>query len=121
MKRLTDKNFKVGFNDIEKLPSYESIYEKLREYENAEEEKTNIHFKAKPGDCVWIVKLNYPIPKNIMKAKIHHILMCDDMMPLYVAQICENGTMRSFSDKLIGEKVFISEEEAIGAWNDNRK
>ena len=36
--RLTDKNFRLGFDDSNKLPSYEAIYERLRKYETAEEE-----------------------------------------------------------------------------------
>lgn len=39
MERLTDKNFRIGFDDSNKLPSYVSIYEKLREYENKAEDK----------------------------------------------------------------------------------
>lgn len=39
MKRLTDKNFRIGFDDSNKLPSYVAIYERLREYENKEEDK----------------------------------------------------------------------------------
>ena len=36
--RLSDKNFRLGFDDSNKLPSYEAIYERLRKYETAEEE-----------------------------------------------------------------------------------
>lgn len=36
MERLTDRCFKFGFDDSSKLPSYETIYEKLREYEDLE-------------------------------------------------------------------------------------
>lgn len=38
MKRLTERNFRLGFDDSDKLPSYVSIYERLREYENQEED-----------------------------------------------------------------------------------
>ncbi|MDD5022096.1 MAG: hypothetical protein PHR82_08240 [Endomicrobiaceae bacterium] len=41
MARLTDRNFKLGFDDSNELPSYEGIYEALRNRENdAEEIKT---------------------------------------------------------------------------------
>lgn len=39
MKRLTDRYFKLGFDDSSQLPSYTAAYEKLREYENEMEEK----------------------------------------------------------------------------------
>lgn len=39
MKRLTERDFRIGFDNSDKLPSYVSIYEKLREYENKEEDK----------------------------------------------------------------------------------
>lgn len=39
MERLTERNFRLGFDDSSKLPSYESIYERLRKYENSEEDK----------------------------------------------------------------------------------
>lgn len=41
MKRLTERHFKIGFDDSNKLPSYATVYEKLREYENKEGEKEN--------------------------------------------------------------------------------
>lgn len=48
MKRLTDRNFKLGFDNSDSLPSYASIYEALRNSENAEEDKSqeemNIYF-----------------------------------------------------------------------------
>ena len=36
MERLPNRG-NIGYMDSDKLPSYVSIYEKLREYENAEE------------------------------------------------------------------------------------
>lgn len=39
MERLTERNFRIGFDDSNKLPSYVSIYERLREYENQEEDR----------------------------------------------------------------------------------
>src|SRR5574344_285141 len=36
--RITDRNFKLGFDDSNKLPSYVAIYEALRKYENAVED-----------------------------------------------------------------------------------
>ena len=53
--RLTDKNFRLGFDDSNKLPSYEAIYERLRKYENAEEEGRLVVLpKCNIGDTVYI-------------------------------------------------------------------
>lgn len=38
MERLTERDFKLGYDDSNKLPSYVAIYEKLRVYENQEED-----------------------------------------------------------------------------------
>lgn len=47
--RVTDKNFRLGFDDSNKLPSYEAIYERLRKYENAEEEGRLVVLPCKIG------------------------------------------------------------------------
>lgn len=38
MMRLTERDFRIGFDDSDRLPSYVAIYERLREYENREED-----------------------------------------------------------------------------------
>lgn len=38
MERLTVREFRIGFDDSNKLPSYECVYERLRIYENLEEQ-----------------------------------------------------------------------------------
>lgn len=50
--RLTDRNFRPGLDDSDG-PSYESLYEKLRYYENLEEENRLKIFPLKVGDCIW--------------------------------------------------------------------
>lgn len=53
--RLTQNNFRIGFDDSNRLPSYEPIYEKLREYETAEDEgRLVILPKCSIGDTVYI-------------------------------------------------------------------
>ena len=51
--RLTDKNFRLGFDDSNKLPSYEAIYERLRKYETAEEEGRLVVLPCKVGIRVY--------------------------------------------------------------------
>lgn len=52
--RLTERG-EYGHIDSNKLPSYVSIYEKLREYENTEEERRLVILpKCKIGDTVYL-------------------------------------------------------------------
>lgn len=53
--RLTERDFKLGYDDSNRLPSYESIYEKLRNYENTEEEGRLVVLpKCNIGDTVYL-------------------------------------------------------------------
>lgn len=53
MERLTVSGVNIGFLDSSKLPSYESIYEKLRKYEDAEEQGLLLKLPCNVGDMVW--------------------------------------------------------------------
>lgn len=53
MERLTVSDVNIGFLDSSKLPSYESIYEKLRKYEDAEEQGLLMKLPCKVGDTVY--------------------------------------------------------------------
>lgn len=53
MERLTDKNFMIGFEDSSKLPSYVAIYEKLRKYEDLEEQGKLLKAPCAVGDMVY--------------------------------------------------------------------
>ena len=57
--RLTDKNFRLGFDDSNKLPSYEAIYERLRKYETAEEEGRLVVMPCKVGDTVHVLRQSW--------------------------------------------------------------
>lgn len=60
MERLTEDNFSLGFDDSNKLPSYESIYERLRYYEKMEEQGKMMILPCKPGDTVYFLEnVNY--------------------------------------------------------------
>lgn len=55
IERLTERDFKLGYDDSNRLPSYESIYEKLRNYENTEEERRLVILpKCNIGDTVYL-------------------------------------------------------------------
>ena len=53
MERLTVSGVNIGFLDSSKLPSYESIYEKLRKYEDVEEQGLLVKLPCKVGDMVY--------------------------------------------------------------------
>lgn len=57
--RLSEKNFRLGFDDSNKLPGYEAIYEKLRKYENAEEEGRLVVLPCKVGNMVYVIAPNH--------------------------------------------------------------
>lgn len=77
--RLTDKNFRLGFDDSNKLPSYEAIYERLRKYETAEDEGRLV---ALPCDTVYFIYVNkngraHVRAKSILDLYLHEILGID--------------------------------------------
>ena len=53
MERLTVSGVNIGFLDSSKLPSYESIYEKLRKDEDVEEQGLLLKLPCKVGDMVY--------------------------------------------------------------------
>lgn len=55
MKRLTDSDTRLGFVDSDILPSYEALYERLREYEDAEEQGLLLRLLCKVGDSIYSV------------------------------------------------------------------
>lgn len=55
MDRLTDKNFRIGFDDSDKLPSYVAIYERLRVYENLEEQGRLLKLPCEIGHRVYMI------------------------------------------------------------------
>lgn len=57
--RLTDKNFQLGFDDSNKLPSYEAVYERLRKYETAEGDGRLVVLPCKVGDTVYVLRQSW--------------------------------------------------------------
>ncbi len=90
MERLTDKNFRIGFDDSNELPSYVSIYEKLRNYEDLEEQGKLLKLPVPDGS------LGYEpyrfLEEGAWEINVHKIRLED-------------------LDK-IGKTVFVSPEEA---------
>lgn len=72
--RLTQNNFRIGFDDSNRLPSYEPIYEKLREYETAEEEGRLV---ALPCDTVYFIYVNKNGRAHVRAKSILDLLVYD--------------------------------------------
>lgn len=119
MERLTDDNFKLGFDDSNKLPSYESIYERLRYYEILAEQRKMMILPCKPGDTVYeLCKCDdgiYRIYPMIVKSLVPYGQIKNDkngnicVWNVY-AESDYTYMYKSFYD--FGKTVFLNEPEA---------
>ena len=96
--RLTDKNFRLGFDDSNKLPSYEAIYERLRKYETAEEEGRLVVLPCKVGSTVYRILYTLAFGEIGDKAEKHYFIR-------------ETSFEYGMIDDL-NETVFLTHEEA---------
>ena len=69
--RLSEKNFRLGFDDSNKLPGYEAIYEKLRKYETAEEEGRLAVLPCKVGDTLFCFSRGKIYPFKVRCIRIY--------------------------------------------------
>ena len=118
MDRLTTKYFRPTssikqFNDIVLL----EMYDKLKEYEDLEEQGLLIRLPCKVGDTVWDIKYNwvrgsvvtrYDTAQNIGKKYNEHI------------HIIFNGFHGCFNVKDFGKTVFLTKEEAERALEERK-
>lgn len=108
MERLTVSGVNIGFLDSSKLPSYESIYEKLRKYEDAEEQGLLLKLPCKVGDTVYVPH----------RGKIQEMII--QMVSWNETSFFFSWTLNSgiypwldgFGDMNIGKTVFLTKEEA---------
>ena len=105
--RLTDKNFRLGFDDSNKLPSYEAIYERLRKYETAEEEGRLVVLPCKVGSTVYRILYTLAFGEIGDKAEKHYFIR-------------ETSFEYGMIDDL-NETVFLTREEAEKALEDMKK
>ena len=110
--RLSEKNFRLGFDDSNKLPGYEAIYEKLRKYETSEEEGRLVVLPCKVGDTVWMVhqRLTSTVNNVISKMTVTE-LRGNRLNPIWFVIDGEYGRT-SFHPSEIGKTVFLTREEA---------
>ena len=114
--RLTDKNFRLGFDDSNKLPSYEAIYERLRKYETAEEEGRLVVLPCKPWDKVYQLFVADVIDKKliykIFQAKVTKITIDRFRVLFSFKTLDENKYNSETTMEAFGETVFLTREEA---------
>lgn len=120
--RLSEKNFRLGFDDSNKLPGYEDIYEKLRKYENAEEEGRLVVLPCKKWlDIVFgEQELFYGIDMDYIENPIREITVYneerftwyDGWKTVVLKGEDENGLEWEFAPEEIRKTVFLTREEA---------
>lgn len=118
MERLTDKNSRIGFDDSDKLPSYVAIYERLRDYENLEEQGGMPKFPCKVGDMVWDIDFGRPCSYEVTGFSFGS-LNDDDweeekvLDQVFVYYTNSNGSITgTFAVSEIGKTVFLTRQEA---------
>lgn len=123
MERLTERDFRLGFDDSNKLPSYEAVYERLREYENAEQDGRLLELSCKVGDYVWDNDSGRPCAYEVTGFSFGNLNedYCDedvtvfDQLLIYYSN--SSGSLTGcFAISEIGKTVFLS-KEAAEAWN----
>lgn len=108
MERLTVSGVNIGFLDSSKLPSYESIYEKLRKYEDAEEQGLLLKLPCKVGDTVYV-----PHRGKIQEMIIQMVSW--NGTSFFFSWTLDSGIypwLDGFGDMNIGKTVFLTQAEA---------
>lgn len=117
MERLTDKNFRIGFDDSDKLPSYVAIYERLREYENLEEQRKLLRLPCAAGDIVWDNDFGRPCRYEVTGFSFGNLNDgFDEEMELHEALVHYTDSARCVSGRCpvseIGKTVFLTKQSA---------
>lgn len=113
MERLTESGVNIGFLDNRKLPSYESIYEKLREYEDLEEQGLLLRLPCKVGTPVYVIIKGYC---GIHPSCVDDCECCNEAVP----QVAEAHFDLELLDGF-GKTVFLTKEEAEQALKEGGK
>lgn len=122
MERLTERDFRLGFHDSNKLPSYVSVYERLREYEDLEEQGKLLKMPCTNWmeivfgnqEIFWGIDMDYienPI-REISVDNSERMTWYDGWKTVVLKGADENGLDWEFSPEEIGKTVFITKLEA---------
>lgn len=106
MERLTVSGVNIGFLDSSKLPSYESIYEKLRKYEDVEEQGLLVKLPIPIGTTVYKFEPLVSGTKEYIKTRVSRYDVFNDSVWFCFL----NGLGRNIED--FGKYVFLTQDEA---------
>lgn len=109
--RLSEKNFRLGFDDSNKLPGYEAIYEKLRKYENAEEEGRLVVLPCKIGDIIFCLCRIGIHQFKVLSIEIYEYGAILELLYAGNVENCRFWRIYMESDDF-GKKLFTTREEA---------
>lgn len=87
MKRITDRDFKLGFDGSDKLPSYESVYERLRMLENMIDDSEIIFINVQQDDLFSVI----PIDQKTKEVKEDSIRLCSKKEVTYYANVFKDN------------------------------
>lgn len=93
---------------VMKSNPYRKIIEKLKEYEDLEEQRKLLKLPCAVGDAVWFIKSNFSYMQNPKAEKIRKVEIID-------GEIIFRTENRCFEMKYIGKIVFLTREEAEAA------
>ena len=110
MERLTVSGVNIGFLDSSKLPSYESIYEKLRKYEDVEEQGLLLKLPCKIGDTVYAIGCNNNKP-IIYESVVLNILIAEKEI-VFNVKVYEFEINSQLKQSKFGKTVFLTQAEA---------
>lgn len=109
MERLTVSGVNIGFLDSSKLPSYESIYEKLRKYEDVEEQGLLLKLPCKVGDTVYAIGFNN---KPVVYESVVLSILITEKEIVFNVKVDEFEINSQLKQSMFGKTVFLTKEEA---------
>ncbi len=121
MERLTERDFRLGFDDSNKLPSYETIYERLRKYENLEEKNRLLKLPCAVGDTIYHLCRMDNGTHEIIEMKVCCVEPCGgirkhkEVSEIWNVYAETDYTKEYFKFFDFGREVFLSREEAESA------
>ncbi len=104
MERLIEKDFRLGFDDSSRLPSYVSIYEKLKNYEDLEEQGKLLKLPLAVGDITYTLNMLPSGKKSSCRDNGRCFLLCTVHFRRQVWKDCFHNARRGrVSVERIGE------------------
>lgn len=111
-KRLTRRG-NIGYMDSSKLPSYVSIYEKLRKYENAEEEGGLVVLQCKVGDTVFAIENKHVEVFEVIKIEFKQTVFGN--CTYFLEKPEKRGLLYRYYDGDYDQTIFLTHEKAAKA------